>query len=197
MIRTSTGEFVLECWSGDGVFVSNKALTPWLKKIADPVESVAILALGPCVWVALGQHLFRCNGDHRKPRHWRCESPILGLEPSAPFLPRAAVARCARGAAVFWFDQPGGDPEMLAADLVKPLATFLRNGTLVLLSSTESPGGFAGQVIDLDRRGVHGTTDFTWSGERPVALIATDAPGSFAIFTHTGEVTVYQIPAAK
>ncbi|HEV7406104.1 MAG TPA: hypothetical protein VGO11_24370 [Chthoniobacteraceae bacterium] len=195
-LRGSAGEFILESRGEDGRLTGSTALTPWLNEITEPVEFVSLLALQAHVWVALGRHVF-LFGSGREPRRWACEFPIIGLEPSAPFLPRAALARCTRGACVFWADQPQADPEMLAAELVAPHAAFLRNGAVVLLSTGANPGGFAGRVLDLDRRGLHGATEFTWPDDYPQALTGTDTPAGFAIFTRAGEVHVHNVPSAK
>jgi tetratricopeptide (TPR) repeat protein len=195
-LRESAREFILECRSDDGRLTGSTALTSLLDEVEGPIETISMLALETRVWVALGRELLLFHSGREVWRS-RCESPIIGLEASAPFLPRAAVARCSRGVAVFWADHPLAGGEMLATNLVGPRAVWLRNGALVLLSSVATPGGFAGQVIDLDRRGIHSATDFVWSGASPIALVATDVPNGFAIFTHAGEVHLHEIRTAK
>lgn len=193
LLRASAGEFILECRTEDGRLNGSTALTPWLGEITAPVEFISLLALESHVWIALDRHLFLFK-DTRDPHRWTCDSPIIGLEPSAPFLPRAALARCTQGAIVFWADQLEAEPPVLAKDLSFPHATFLSNGTLVILSNVTIPGGFPGQVIALDRRGVHGSRDFIWPGPQPAALVATDSRNGFAIITHSGEALVHHIP---
>ena len=194
LLRGSAGDLILEARGHDGRFVGCATLNSWLSQITEPMEnfSVSMLALRHRVWVSIERHIFLFDGTEML-NHWSCESPVIGLEATAPFLPRGIVARCEQGAAVFWSDEPAASGEMLASALVAPLATFLGNGTLVLLSSVAGPGGFAGQVLDLDRHRIHSTADFTWSGAWPVALIAADTPYAFAIFTRSGEVQLHGV----
>ena len=194
LLRGPAGDLIVEARGTDGRLTGSTSVNPWLPHLTEPLESssVSILALGSRVWVSLDRHLFLIDQSKRR-NYWRCESPIIGLEPTAPFLPCGVVARCEHGASVFWSDEPAASGEMLASDISAPLAVFLGNGTLVLLSSVAGPGGFAGQVLDLDRHHIHSTADFTWTGAWPVALVAADAPYSFAIFTRTGEVQILGI----
>jgi tetratricopeptide (TPR) repeat protein len=197
LLRSSAaGEFILEVREIGGRVVGSFGLTSLFVEIGEPVEQVSMLAMGTQVWMAFDSQLFLFECEVR-PRHWRCEAPIVGLEPSAPLLARAVVARCAHGAAVFWADQPDQTVEMLAADLGAPLAAAVGNGSLVLLATVAGPGGFSGRVFDLDRRGVSSSADFSWEGAWPVALVATNLPNEFAIFTQDGEVTIMAVPVVK
>ena len=77
-----------------------------------------------------------------------------------------------------------------------PLAAFLGNGVLVLLSTVAGPGGYMGQVIDLHRRDIHSRAEFFWQGDAPAALVGTGRQDQFAIFTYHGEVQVQRVPVA-
>ena len=152
---------------------------------------ISMLAMRSQVWIAVASKLY-CFSGSQTWKEWNFEEEIFGLEQSSPFLSRAIVVRCKNGAAVFWADQLSGAPEIIATNLIAPLAAFLRNGSLVLLSTSAGPEGFPGRVIDLDRRGIHSTADFAWNGDWPVGLVATDQPDGFAIFTKYGAVAVFR-----
>ena len=155
-----------------------------------------MLALRRHVWLACGPNLLLFKGG-KIGRSWRLESPILGLEASVPFLPCAVLARCEKGAAVFWHDALAGDVEMIAPELKRPRAVFLGNGTLVLLAGEGDGRGCDGLAVDIDRRGVHSAAQFYKMGGTPVALVATDRPDEFAIFDGTSEASIWRVPAGR
>jgi hypothetical protein len=160
-------------------------------KVSD--ESFSLLALGTHVWVACGPNLALLKSG-RITHRWRLESPILGLEATAPFLASGIVARCEHGAAVFWHDTLSDHVEMIAHELHRPRAVFLGNGALVLLGMARDGRGCDGLVLDVDRRGIHGEAPFSKAGESPIALIGTDSPDEFAIFDGTNAAQIMRVP---
>lgn len=192
-MRGLPAEIILESRTAGGALLGNFSLNHLLEQINEPVQRVSLLARGTHVWMAFDRHLFLFDGG-KNSNHWVCETPIIGLEASAPHLARAVVARCVYGAAVFWLDHRSSNAEMLATSLVSPYAAFLGNGTLVLLSSSGESAQFAGQILDLDRRGIHSTADFSYRGEWPAGITATDRADCFAIFTHAGAVHLHRVP---
>jgi hypothetical protein len=195
VLRNSGGEWIVDIRTEDGSLTGGFPLTKELEDIEGPLFSVCMLAMRAQLWIAFGRHLFLFEGTGRAPRRWDCESTIIGLEPSAPLLTGAVVARCTNGVAVFWCDHSGDHVEVLAPLLERPFAVFLGNGALVVMSSIERPGGYMGEVIDLDRRGVHSRAEFFWQGGEPVALVGAARQDHFAIFTRAGEVQVKRVPA--
>jgi hypothetical protein len=195
LLRGLPNDFVLETRGEDGRLIGSLGLTSLLVEIGEPIEHASILALRNHVWLAFDRHLFLIDGEKTR-KHWECESAIWGLEPSAPFLARAAVAHCTQGAAVFWSDHPSAEPEIIAPEIAQPLVTFTRNGLLAVLSTRAGPQGFAGAVIDVDRRGVRSSVDFVFKGPVPSALLATYRADQFAVVTHHGEVHIVRVKTA-
>jgi hypothetical protein len=163
----------------------------------DEVGDFSMIVLRTDVWIAVGMHLFLISGGKMQ-RHWRCESPILNLIASTPFLPRSVVACCLRGVAVFWHDRLSDGVEMLAADFERPRATFLGNGMLVLLDRSGSTPNGSGRVFDLDRNGIHGAVDFEIPGGRePVGVVATDRPNEFGVFSNDCVVRIWSVSPVR
>jgi hypothetical protein len=194
ILRNTGSEWIVDVRFGNGSLTTEFSLQYLLADISEPVVTVAMLAIRSQVWIALGHHLFRFDEPRKPAQHWECESPILRLEPSAPFLTRALVARCAQGVAVFWCDQLKDHVEMLASDLAEPFCAWLGNGMLALLSSQEGPDGYSGRIIDLDRRGVHSEANFSWKEGSPAGLVALPRPDAFAVFTREGKVQIFHVP---
>jgi tetratricopeptide (TPR) repeat protein len=194
VLRGPPAALVLEVRTDDGKLTGSFGFPELLESAGGVIAHASLLVLRAQAWLAINEHLLLLEGG-KVSRSWRCETPIVGLEASAPFLPRGAVARCERGAAVFWADHLSAEVTMQASELNCPIVTFLGNGTLVLLSSVPAFGVFDGEVIDLDRRGVHSSAKFQWPNPQPpCALIATDRPDEFAIFTRDGEVQLFRVP---
>lgn len=194
VLRGSSGEWIVDVRTDDGQLTGGFPLAHVLAEIDEPVHSVYMLAVRSQLWIAFGRHLFLFEAAGRAPRRWVCESTIIGLEPSAPLLASAVVARCMRGVAVFWCDHSGDHVEVLAPELERPFAVFLGNGALVAFSSVERPGGYQGEVIDVDRRGVHSRAEFFWQGDEPAGMVGAARQDQFAIFTRRGEVEVKRVP---
>ncbi len=201
ILRGLTTEIVLELRDETGRILATTDLSNDINDSLFANEGLAppcisMLALRSQVWIAVGRRLHLFNG-RKAPHTWEFETECLGLGSSAPFLARAIVAACRQGAVVFWPENLEKSPETVGFDLESPTAAFLGNGLLVLLATGSGPDGhFAGQVIDLDRRGVLSAADFTWRGGQPAAVIATDVPNEFAIFTVTGETHIHRAPLA-
>jgi hypothetical protein len=197
MLRFVESDLIAEARGESGQIIGNFKLPDELHQMAREViqsrparGGISMLAMRSNLWIAVRRKLY-CFSGNSTWKEWNFEGEIFGLEQSSPFLSRAIAVRCSTGAAVFWADHISATPEIISSKLIAPLAAFLRNGSLVLLSTSAGPEGFPGQVIDLDRRGIHSTADFTWKGDWPAALVATDQPGGFAIFTKYGAVVKF------
>jgi hypothetical protein len=89
------------------------------------------------------------------------------------------------GGVVLWSD---GQNQGFGDGLFDPLITFTRGGILVAADSA------AGRIYATDRRSVRRRGNFTVSGGRPIALLATSKIDEFAALTSDGAVTVFKIP---
>ena len=187
-------EIILDQRAEDGRLMGNFDASSILEDVPAPA-TFSLLALGTHVWVACGPNLALLKGG-RIVKRWRLESPILGFEATAPFLTPGIVARCEQGAAVFWHEALSERVEMIAHQIHRPRAVFLRNGVLVLLGKNTTHEGPAseGLVLDIDRRCIHGEATFFSPGESPIALIGTDRPDEFAIFDGTNSARIMRVP---
>jgi hypothetical protein len=189
------GELILDQRTEDGRLMGNFDMSAILQDVQAPAN-FSLLALGRNVWVACGPNLALLKRG-RIVNQWRLESPILGLEATAPFLTSGIVARCEYGAAFFWHEALSERVEMIAHELPRPRAVFLGNGALVLLGMVRDGQGCDGLVLDVDRRGIHGETTFFKNGESPIALVGTDRPDEFAIFDGTNTAQIMQLPVKR
>lgn len=196
ILRRSQGDWVVDGYRETGELDGSFSLGDCLAKIEDPASTVAMQAMRSQLWVAFGRHLFVFARPGQVARHWVCETAIHHLEASAPLLASAVIARCEMGAAIFWCDDMNDRVEMIGSDLRAPFAASLGNGVIVLLSSHEGPDGYAGLVIDIDRRGIHSQAEFSWKGDRPAGVVATDRQDMFAVFTFEGVVQLLSVPSA-
>ena len=92
-VRGSTGEWIVDVRTEDGQLTGGFPLSQALAEIDEPVQSVCLLAMRTQLWIAFGRFLFLFEAAGKSPRRWVCETPIVGLEASAPFLASAVVAR--------------------------------------------------------------------------------------------------------
>jgi hypothetical protein len=184
-------EIILDQRAEDGRLMGNFDVSSILDEVQAPA-TFSLLALGTHIWLACGPNLALLKGGKIINR-WRLESPILGLEPTAPFLSSGIVARCEYGAAAFWHEVLSGRVEMIAHELVRPRAVFLGNGTLVLLGMMRDGRGCDGLLLDINHRGIQGGAEFFKSGESPIALIGTDRPDEFAIFDGTNTAQIMRV----
>jgi hypothetical protein len=198
VLRWLPGELLLDVRTENGRLTGSFTLTGLLAHIApDEGGGFSMIVLRTDVWLAIGSHLFLVAGGAVQ-RHWQCESNIVGLVASPPFLPRGVVAHCAWGVAVFWHENLQDEIQMLASDYERPLATFLGNGMLVLIDRSETNIACSGRVFDLDRRGIHGSINFTIPDRRQaVGLVATDQPDEFAVFFVDSTVQIWTVSGLR
>ena len=196
VLRIAGPELILDERTEDGRLVGGFEVGELVADIGDAGGTFSMLALRRHVWLACGPNLLLFKGGIIE-CSWRLESPILGLEASAPFLPCAVVARCERGAAVFWHDAFSASVEMIAPELKRPRAVFLGNGTLILLAGESDGRGCDGRAVDLDRKGIHSEATFYKLGGTPLALVGTDRPDEFAVFDGTSEAQIWRVPVGR
>ena len=196
VLHMAAAELILDERTEDGRLVGCFEVPELLAGLGEAGGTFSMLALRGQVWLACGVNLRLFKGG-KIAHSWRLESPVLGLEASAPFLPCGVVARCANGAAVFWHDALSAEVEMIAQELTRPRAVFLGNGTLVLLAGESDGLGCDGRVVDIDRKGIHSEATFYKKGGVPLALVGTDRPDEFAVFDGTGAAEIWRVPVGR
>jgi len=194
VLRASESELILEERTESGNLVGSFDAAPADEWLGNAPENFFLLALRLHVWIAFGDTLLLFKGG-RFERRWKLESPIVGLEASAPFLPGAIVARCEFGAAVFWHDALADDVQVIAANLKRPRCVFLGNGALILLSGISDGRGCEGLAVDLDRRAIYGERNFYKEGGTPIGLVSSDRPDECAFFDGTNQAQKLRLPS--
>jgi tetratricopeptide (TPR) repeat protein len=185
LLRSDSGNLILESRRLDGAVVSNLALFNGLAAITTQSRNFALLVQRNLIWLATDTKLF-LQRPEKPAQSWEVESEILSLIGSAPHLPLCALARLQRGVAIQHFDAIKDNVETICPELLDPLATFTANGFLVLLSSRE------GRICDIQRAGTQ-QYFFDWHQGEPLALVRAGAAGEFAVFTEGGQVHLLRI----
>ena len=78
---------------------------------------------------------------------------------------------------------------MVDAAILNPVAAFTQDGALVIVGERQ------GSVCRVDDQGVLQCRPFEWPGPAPLAVLPTDRPNEFAVFTSEGLVKVMAIQA--
>jgi tetratricopeptide (TPR) repeat protein len=86
------------------------------------------------------------------------------------------------GVMVIW---PDGGQQIIGEGLFLPVAAFLKSGTLVVISTDAGRAYRTG-----DGKAIH-IASFPGSGQRPIALLPTEEPNTFAVMTADGTVKVH------
>ena len=148
---------------------------------------LCLAALPSGVAMTLGNRLVLTRRDGGLTR---VELPgqAIGLVATLPHTRSGIAVLLEHGAVMHWAGVDVGSPIELSRDLASPLATFVPGGPMVLVSDAQM------MLLDVDSRGVQKVTRVELTGQRPVGVCYTAAPGQFAVLGDSGEMTVYRVP---
>ncbi len=186
-------EQVLAAYSSDGQLASTH---PVPVPVGDAEGSATedappspLLACANAVFLGIGPHLMMMNPSQSVSvvdlGQW-----VLGLVPYMPTSHPRIAATCDTGGTVFWVGANWGRHRPIGEGLVRPVATFTQDGSLVLLGERE------GHVYDT--RELKAVLRFTFDApaEPPLALVPAARSNEFAVFGRDGDVRILRLPKA-
>ncbi len=186
-VGSDDGDLLLACHAKGGGIVSQMAFPLSIIEAhfeQKPAEFY-LASLGNCLLVACGNRLFVRQGESS----WKelaFNVPITGLVPTPALARGGCAVQLENGAALVWLDQLSST-QTVFTDLARPLVTFTRQGTVVVVSREDRTG----RLFEIVRGEARAAADFHGVGDRPVALLGTDERETFAIVDEYGPVHLY------
>lgn len=177
----------IETYSRTGQLYISRPLV--LPQGFEETEDMQMLVRDYNVWLAAGGRLVWDRGGSRR-GVVDFGSPITGLTGS-PLHTRARVAvTLGEGGQVLWPNIDGLDQERFGHDMFQPVATFIREGLLVVASGDE------GRIYATatHRHEVRHVASFNVSAEEVAAVLPTDEAGQFALTADDRQVIIYEVP---
>jgi len=178
-------QWVVDCHSDDGVQVFSFDVSDLIvdNQFAGEAEP-CMAATRHCVGVAYGNRL-RVLSRPRIMRNLDFDGCISGLA-TTPWYARPGLAvMMDRGLSVHWLELD--TVESVATDLVRPLATFTGDGTLVAIAGRDA------RIFDVDTRGVNQIIQFEFPDRDLIAVVKGGEPNEFACFSAEGLVKLFRV----
>jgi tetratricopeptide (TPR) repeat protein len=164
--------------------LSGQLLSRWTLEI--PVEDLHV----PRSMIARKGHVFFIGGGGL----FEMSSPgtltqiplphaATALMASPPFTRVRIAVAMTEGIMVIW---PDGGQQLIGDLLIDPVAAFLKNGTLLVMTAD------AGRAYRTGGGNVAHIASFSGAGQRPVAILPGEQEDTFAVLTVDGKVNVYR-----
>jgi len=188
--QTDEGQ-VLAAYSAEGQLVSTHAVPAGAVEgsTMDDAPPPPLLACANAVFLGLGPHLLMMNPGQPVSvvdlGQW-----VLGLVPYMPTSHPRIAATCDTGGMVFWVGATWGRHRPIGEGLVRPVATFTQDGSLVILGERE------GHVYDTRELKATLRQTFDAPAEPPLALVPAARSNEFAVFGRDGDVRILRLPKA-
>jgi hypothetical protein len=125
------------------------------------------------------------------------DTKVTGIEASAPIsaliLSRQHVrdrmiVSHAEGGTIFWGAKYDGREERFCHDAEHPVIGITQSGLLIAVTANRI------EVYRAHDGHLKLRNEADYSGERPLAVLATASPDEFAVFERSGRVRVYRVP---